>query len=136
MEVARSSEMLISYHNTTQHHNPDDLNLYKQTKFVKNNNTKSNTWNKVSSFLTLKISVHSLQHASSYILKQKKEEPCVWLFFSLQRRQFMKGSTVRQINICNQMHPLVSYHIQTVFLVDNIWILLYTSELRLTDYKY
>jgi hypothetical protein len=26
-EIARTPEMLISYHNTTQHYNPEDLNL-------------------------------------------------------------------------------------------------------------
>jgi len=27
MEAARSSEMLVSYHTTTHHHNTEDLNL-------------------------------------------------------------------------------------------------------------
>jgi hypothetical protein len=27
MEAARSSETLLSLHNTTRHHNPDDINL-------------------------------------------------------------------------------------------------------------
>jgi hypothetical protein len=28
MEAAQSSETLISYHNTTQHHNPENLDLH------------------------------------------------------------------------------------------------------------
>jgi len=30
MEAARPSEMLASYHNTTQHHNPEDFHLKLQ----------------------------------------------------------------------------------------------------------
>jgi len=30
-EVARASEMLVSYHNSAQRHNPEDLDLKTQT---------------------------------------------------------------------------------------------------------
>jgi hypothetical protein len=38
MEAARSSEMLVSYHNTTWRHNPKDLDLNKQICYFDQNN--------------------------------------------------------------------------------------------------
>jgi len=35
MEVARSSEMLVSYHNTTWYHNLEDLNLNRQCNYLR-----------------------------------------------------------------------------------------------------
>jgi hypothetical protein len=34
MEAARSSEILVSYCNTTWHHNPEDLNLNEESEEV------------------------------------------------------------------------------------------------------
>jgi len=32
-EAAQSSEMLVPYHNNTRRHNPEDLNLNRQSEF-------------------------------------------------------------------------------------------------------
>jgi hypothetical protein len=49
------SETLVSYHNTTQRHNPEDLDLENAGKFIIYHHTKVSEYLAASIFIAVKI---------------------------------------------------------------------------------